>query len=535
MEQTVAAFSRWAEQRGGEADSGTALIALSMLGFEDADDLKPGDLAEFLLDAYPEAMAAFGQAPDEIMVDTLRDLLAFFGDNGRLPAERMSRLLGELDEVEPEFLDLVETFDIPMPDLASALGSPDRLPPIRLPSLDVLAADARRAPLIADARALALWVGEGRRTTPDSELTEADAEQAERSVGITAAERAQLWEVADALGFLDFTEDDVIVSSSADARAWPDVDDETALAQWGRALTHVLMHSVAIDAFTYHSKHFTMEGIGIPLLSVLFLRQGHGMPTGGVSEAIRIAVDIELEHLAPKAADRLWREWVAEHGDPGQALLDRLTRLGAVRIDDDVVTLTPVARHAARSQLVDGGVDIPLLPPSAEMTAQQLIDAAPGFSEAELAAEVRAWITSRDTAARELFGLAARGDGGERKWAMDVAKHLGAAADDQWQAALDVPPLCAYAKSTLDKPLDDTDRAWLLIDTVTSLNGIPEPIAAAVAEVVPPGREEAVFEAAWRLPHPQAGQALTDVGEAHPDKKIAKAARKAAFKAASRR
>ncbi|WP_158842574.1 hypothetical protein [Saccharothrix deserti] len=538
VEQTVTDFGRWAEQHGREeTDFSAALIALTMLGFEDHADLEPGDLAEFLLDAYPEAMAAFGQAPSEAMPDTLRDLLAFFRDRGRLPADRVRRLLDELDEVEPEFLDLVEDFAGPVPDLASVLGVPDRLPPIRLPSPDVLAADARTARLVADARALAVWVGEQRPTSPDdTELTDADAERAERDLGITSIDRVQLWELADVLGFLDFSEDEPTVSTSADAHAWPDVDDEVALALWERALGHVLLHSAAIDAFAHRAEHLTMAEVGGPLLPLLFLRQGRGMETTGVSDAVRIAADLELEHLSPKAADRVWQAWVAEHGDPGQALLDRLTRLGAVEVRDDVVTLTPVARHVARIKLVEGGIEIPLLPPSAEMTARQLVDAAPGFTEEELAAEVRAWLTSRDAAdaARELLDLAAQGDGGERKWAVVVAKQLGGTVAEQWRAALDVPALRAYAKSALGEPPDDSDRAWMLIDAVTSSNGTPEPIAAAVAEVVPAGREQALFEVAWRLPHPQAGDALADIGEAHPDKKIAKAARKAAFKASSR-
>jgi hypothetical protein len=38
-----------------------------------------------------------------------------------------------------------------------------------------------------------------------------------------------------------------------------------------------------------------------------------------------------------------------------------------------------------------------------------------------------------------------------------------------------------------------------------------------------------------RVPHPQAADVLTAIGRYYPDKQIAKAARKAAYKAASRR
>lgn len=52
--------------------------------------------------------------------------------------------------------------------------------------------------------------------------------------------------------------------------------------------------------------------------------------------------------------------------------------------------------------------------------------------------------------------------------------------------------------------------------------------------MVPRGREELLFEAMARLPHPEVTEVLTVLGKAHPDKKIAKLARKAAYKAASR-
>jgi hypothetical protein len=43
-----------------------------------------------------------------------------------------------------------------------------------------------------------------------------------------------------------------------------------------------------------------------------------------------------------------------------------------------------------------------------------------------------------------------------------------------------------------------------------------------------------MFDAISRLPHPDAAAVLTLIGEQHPDKKTAKAARRYAYKAASR-
>ena len=50
----------------------------------------------------------------------------------------------------------------------------------------------------------------------------------------------------------------------------------------------------------------------------------------------------------------------------------------------------------------------------------------------------------------------------------------------------------------------------------------------------PQTRETAAFEMMARVPHPYAANVLTVIGRHHPDKKIAKVARKSAYKAASR-
>jgi hypothetical protein len=43
-----------------------------------------------------------------------------------------------------------------------------------------------------------------------------------------------------------------------------------------------------------------------------------------------------------------------------------------------------------------------------------------------------------------------------------------------------------------------------------------------------------MFELMARIPHPDAADVLTVIGRRHPDKKIAKLARKSAYKAATR-
>jgi hypothetical protein len=80
------------------------------------------------------------------------------------------------------------------------------------------------------------------------------------------------------------------------------------------------------------------------------------------------------------------------------------------------------------------------------------------------------------------------------------------------------------------------DLAWLLTDTLAawSPEEPPAELVDELTEAVPAGHEQDLFEAMWRLPHPSAHEVLTLIGTHHPDRTVAKGARKAAFKAASR-
>ena len=58
--------------------------------------------------------------------------------------------------------------------------------------------------------------------------------------------------------------------------------------------------------------------------------------------------------------------------------------------------------------------------------------------------------------------------------------------------------------------------------------------AERLRDSIPAGREVAAFEMMAWVPHPDAANVLTVIGKYHPDKRIAKLARKSAYKAASR-
>jgi hypothetical protein len=129
--------------------------------------------------------------------------------------------------------------------------------------------------------------------------------------------------------------------------------------------------------------------------------------------------------------------------------------------------------------------------------------------------------------------------------AVAAVRRLGAAAEPSWQAALDVPALRPYAKMALtgiagaprpELEQEPGDIAWLLVDLLAATGEATGPgeLAAELAGWMPEGTGDALFDAMARLRHPDAVAVLTLIGEQHPDKKIAKAARRYAYKASSR-
>jgi hypothetical protein len=182
-----------------------------------------------------------------------------------------------------------------------------------------------------------------------------------------------------------------------------------------------------------------------------------------------------------------------------------------------------------------------------------------GVTDAEFDAEVDGWTAARgaDAAARELLELAATAEPGERMLAVAAVTRIGAAAEAAWRDNLAVPQVRAYAKVALAQlsgidpedsgPVDlpaelemtPDDLAWVATDLLSIAidEEFPDPeyLAISFREAVPAGREQLLFEGMARSAHPDTVEVLNHLGEYHPDKQVAKAARTAAHKAASRR
>jgi hypothetical protein len=449
--------------------------------------------------------------------------------------------------------------DIGTVDIKEALGLPDALPPIRLPSTAELAAQARSAPLPGRLAALAAWAGEeGREVTDDGDLTPEDSADAARALGVKPGDLAYLWEYALAVEWLAYDGDDderVVPGETADDWAGT---DETVCDAWAATLAAVLGETLLITG-PADDEDWDRLGLGdidfvgqaTALTVLLFLARREGLT---VAEFTEVLWENTCGDMPAAQAATVRATWEEHFGDPALLLLSELGDLRAVTQAGGMVRLTPLALAALREQLVEAGVEIPLLPATAaELTAAQLLAMAEGVSDEEFEAEADAWIAARgaDAAARELLGLAADGSPGERMLAVAAVTRIGPAAEPGWRDSLDVPEVRAYAKMALTGPVEDVadlppdleplpeDLAWVATDMLTLAcdEDYPDPdeIAAAFREAVPAGQEAMLFDAMGRGTHPDVVDVLNHVGKYHPDKQVAKAARAAAHRAVSRR
>jgi hypothetical protein len=475
--------------------------------------------------------------------------------------------------------------DIDLTSLKEAFELPDSLPPIRLPSIAELAAQARQAPLAGQLAAIAAWVGDsGRPVDEAGDLSPSDAAAAAGAIDISADDFAYLWEygiAADWLRYDDDTEDRVLPGEAAEA--WADDTDEDACFAWFVTLGAVLNETleVAGPARAYApaggededyddeddfdggeaeggepddgAGEPTLDFLGLPLALaiLLFTSRAEGVPRAELTEVFWADAAVDM---TPAQAAVAREEWLAAYGDPVELLLGKLAELDAITEAGGTVRLTPLALADLRDRLVEEGVDIPLLPPTAaELTGAELLAMAQGVTEDEFYAESAAWAAARgaDPAARELLDLGAHGDPGDRLLAVAAVTRIGGAAAPAWRDSLDVPPMSGYAKITLailenggaaDGPArlepSPADVAWMATDLLALAcdDEYPDPDELVVSfnEAVPAGGEAALFDAMSRGVHPDALTVLNHVGKYHPDKRVAKAARTAAHKAASR-
>jgi hypothetical protein len=457
-------------------------------------------------------------------------------------------------------------------DIKEALGLPDALPPIRLLPLPELAAQARTAPVARQLAALAEWVGkDGREVDEVGDLTPGGLADATAALGVDGDELAFLWECALGVEWLVFDDDnEERVSPGETASDWASGSDEPVFGSWALTLSAVLgetleLYGPDLDAEEDDEDEleFDFAGQGMAMAILLFLARREGLTVEEFAEVLwenAAGGHDEDDEEAHEEIAEARAEWEEAYGDAARLLLDKLKDTLAITEDDELIRLTPLALAALREQLVEAGVEIPLLPQTAaELSGTELLAMAGGVTDAEFEAEVDGWTAARgaDAAARELLELAAAAEPGERMLAVAAVTRIGVPAEAAWRESLAVPQVRAYAKVALAQlsgidpedtgPIDlseelemtPEDLAWVATDLLTLAidEEFPDPdyLAISFREAVPAGREQMLFEGMARSEHPHTAEVLNHLGEYHPDKQVAEAARTAAHKVAARR
>lgn len=551
-------FIIWARDNAPESDPelvGPAALWHRLAFSQDLGTWKRADLRNLLLDRMPKVVEDPDAAADG-MLPAVDAYLTFLSQTGRLTegSDSLSDLQAELDDIEDDFVELMEDLlddDAEGDDEEEEIGDLGDFEPfadaladldtIRLRPDSELAAAAREVPLIAQARDLALWVGSGRRVGEDTLLSDDEVAEALAAVGLPRPETEgslaeavpQLWNVWNLAVDLEFLEpgDANTVGVQDDTSEWPFDDDEDVLDAWMLGL-----HSVDYGDPELADEDLTMALAGLTRGVLVRLLLG-----GGSRDLEELGQELseaaaELDELGADA-------WEAA-GDPLAGAVAWLTGYGMVEVTGQTVSLTALGTEGVVHLVDDSDIEVDARPAIESMSAHELLALSAELPEEEADAEFADWMRLREPgrAAEELLEAAAQDESDAliRVQAASVVGTLGEAAIPAWQEALKQSSLRPYAATHLSQlqvegapePTQD-DTHWLILDMWTISAGLGRSEFVGSLRDIGPELLNNLLEVIWKIPHAHVEELLDLISQVHPDKQVAKAARRALFKARS--
>lgn len=464
------------------------------------------------------------------------------------------------------------------------------LPPVRLTSEAELARDALSTPLLARAARLARWAGPRTRVDAGGGLVEEQLADAAEALGLSgddaAAYASEAWRVAVDTGLVEITDEEAGTVAAGEDLALLTGSPQDVLGVWLGALETVIADASVPDlddlvdalgeggeidfsqlewdpeaeaAFldgvlgNLYLLTVSEDGPGdgpvpLPALAASMIVPGDmGEPTNDMLEQVSDAMmrlDDQFRLLEPAG--------LVEYQPVDEALMADADEEPAAPVDDTdvsrygMVRLTPLGLYGLRARLLEAGFAAPAVGDLADKGADALLDGTALYGPRAARAETEQWLARREplTAARELLSAARGSDAGaplRRLRCQEALSLVGTAAEPALREVLDDPELGGLARVWLtehgaqDVPAPSPDLIfWLTIDTLAAqlaaegnseeLQGLVEGLAA---------QHDGFFAAAWRVEHPATADVLEAMGRLHPDKRVAKEARKAAFKARS--
>ncbi|MFF8946222.1 hypothetical protein ACF1A5_28930 [Streptomyces sp. NPDC014864] len=464
------------------------------------------------------------------------------------------------------------------------------LPPVRLSSEPELARDALATPLLSRAAKLARWAGPGTRVDAGGGLVDEQLPAAAEALGLSgndaAASASEAWRVALDTGLVEITDEEAGTVASGDGLGLLAGSPHDVLTVWRGALETVLADAsvpdledlvdameeggtVDLSSLDWDPEREAefLDGVlgNLYLLTVgedgpgegpvplpalaasMIVPSDMGEPTNDVLEQVSDAMmrlDDQFRLLEPVGLVEyrpVDEELMADAEEEPSAPDDEMdvARYGMVR-------LTPLGRYGLRSRLLEAGFEAPAVGDLADKGADALLDGTAHFPPAAAQAETEQWLARREAldAARELLAAARGGDARaplRRLRCQQALSLVGAQAEPALREVLGDAELGGLARVWLteqgaaDVPAPSEEMVfWLTVDTLAAqlaAEGNSTELQALVEGLA--RQHSGFFAAAWRVNHPATADVLEAMGRLHPDKKVAKEARKAAFKARS--
>jgi hypothetical protein len=423
-----------------------------------------------------------------------------------------------------------------------------RMPPVRLAPREELAAAARVAPLLRAAADLSRWADEATARFAGDALAPADALAAAAALELTPAEVGAAWQVVVATGLRE-------ADSDNGAARLDQQEASEVLGAWDAALAAIL------DAEELDGLATALYTVGAPVrIDALFeaysAAAGDALPTADRPYADTPDADTpgaDSPDARRPALARPARSARPDGHEPDEAAalsgaLETLADLGVVELGTEetagglTVALSPLGVWGVHRRLRGQGWHVPVLGSAGRDGAVGLLMTLASCDAEDGEAEIGTWLAGRSgpQAARELIKAASTGSPGLRGAAFAVLDRIGDAATPEIRAALADPLLRAHAAVWLhehdeEAELRPEDRTWLLVDLGAGLLEEADPldVVAELLPEVPAPAQADIVAGLWRVDHPGVIGLLTALSEHHPDPGVARAARKAAFKARS--
>ncbi|MFF7312585.1 hypothetical protein [Streptomyces sp. NPDC008137] len=465
------------------------------------------------------------------------------------------------------------------------------LPPVRLHSEAELARAALSTPLLSRAARLARWAGPDTRVDAGGGLVDEQLPAAAETLGLSgddaAADASEAWRVAVDAGLVEVVdEEEGTVRAGEDLALLTGGSPQDVLALWLAALETVLADASVPDLegladlvdedgeldlsgleWDPESEAEFLDGVlgnlylltagedtpgeapvPLPALAAsVIVPSDMGEPTNDVLEQVSDAMmrlDDQFRMLEPVG--------FVEYQPVDEALMADAEEEPAAPVDDTdvsrygMVRLTPLGLYGMRARLLEAGFEAPAVGDLADKGADALLDGTAEYPPGAAQAETQQWLERRESlaAARELLAAARGSDAGaplRRLRCQQALSLVGASAEPALREVLDDAELGGLARVWLtehgaaDVPAPSEAMVyWLTIDTVAAqlaAEGNSEELRALVQGLAQ--QHSGFFAAVWRVDHPAVADVLEAMGRLHPDKKVAKEARKAAFKARS--